>query len=67
VPTTSQTRRWIRTGEVARILGVPVRTVRLWATKGILPSVQPASHRLYSAAVIEEFARQLDKEGGFRG
>ena len=52
---------WIRSGEVARILGVSVRTVRNWTARGVLPSVRPGGHRLFSAAVVGELAERLGR------
>ncbi len=41
-------------GVVARLSGMPVRTVRFWADAGIVPATRrsPADHRLYDRAAL---------------
>lgn len=50
---------FLSTGEIGRILGVSVATVRRWANAGLLPSQRTAGgHRRFSLAVAEQLAQQ---------
>jgi len=50
---------FLSSGEIGRILGVSVATVRRWADAGLLPSQRTAGgHRRFSLAVAEQLAQQ---------
>lgn len=60
---------FLSSGEIGRILGVSVATVRRWADAGLLPSQRTAGgHRRFSLAVAEQLAQQRGgSERGFDG
>lgn len=50
---------FLSSGEIGRILGVSVATVRRWADAGLLPSQRTAGgHRRFSLSVAEQLAQQ---------
>lgn len=59
--------RQYRSGAVARMLGMPVATLRIWERRYGLSSAarSPAGHRLYGAADVQRLAllRQLSEQG----
>jgi MerR family transcriptional regulator, copper efflux regulator len=48
----------VRIGEIARIGGVPAKTIRFWEERRLLPEPTrtPAGYRTYDASVIERLA-----------
>lgn len=50
---------WLSTSEVARVLGVSVRTVQAWHQKGILPATRlERGHLRFTLAQVEEWLSQ---------
>lgn len=62
-----RTRRYLTVAEVAKVLDVPVRTVKRWCKTGILTAVQAGPRcmwRVPIAAICERFAvREEDIAG----
>lgn len=56
-----------RSGETARIAGMPVATLRIWEQRynAVRPSTRASGHRLYSAADVERVTllRRLTQQG----
>ena len=66
-PPVSAPRPLYRSGAVARMVHMPVSTLRIWERRyqAVSPSTSPSGHRLYAAADVERVAvlRQLTENG----
>jgi excisionase family DNA binding protein len=49
----TESREYLRAGDIARLVGVSERTVRRWIATGELPSVKIAGTRLVATACLE--------------
>jgi excisionase family DNA binding protein len=49
----TESREYLRAGDIARLAGVSERTVRRWIATGDLPSVKIAGTRLVAKACLE--------------
>lgn len=47
-------REYLRAGEIARLSGVSVRTVRRWIANGTLPSVKVGGVRLVAREAVQK-------------
>ena len=45
--------QYLRAGDIARLTGTSIRTVRRWIASGLLPSVKIGGARLVAAADLE--------------
>jgi excisionase family DNA binding protein len=62
----SEERRYLRASELARSLGVTVRTVRRWIAMGVIPSVKVGGARcipLWAVEKTSELSFLEDVEG----
>ena len=66
-PPEPATKLLYRSGAVARMVRMPVSTLRIWERRyqAVAPTTSPAGHRLYTAADVERVAvlRQLTENG----
>jgi excisionase family DNA binding protein len=49
----TESREYLRAGDIARLAGISERTVRRWIATGDLPSVKIAGTRLVAKACLE--------------
>ncbi len=57
-------REYLRAGEIARLCGVSVRTVRRWIAAGTLPSVKVGGVRLVARQALQEMLAPAAPEWG---
>lgn len=55
--------RYLRAGEIARLVGVSERTVRRWIAEGTLPSSKIGGARLVLRAALERVLGDLPEPG----
>ena len=51
---------YLRAGEISRMLGFDIRTIRRWIAKGTLPSTKLGGARLVARADLERLLRPGD-------
>jgi DNA-binding transcriptional MerR regulator len=63
-----QNRGWLRMGELAKRLGLPVTTLRHYTDIGLLPvaAETEAGYRLFDYKIVEERIRQIRQVAGVR-
>lgn len=59
----SDPEEWLSTGEAAKVLDVPIDTVRRWADDGLLPHRQVAAgrHRRFRRSDVDAFIQSAER------